>query len=197
MKKLLLIIAIISISYCAKAQGGGYVGPKAGLNITNLTGDDVEDAKMKVGLNVGGAVHLGFSENIGIAAEILYSMKGAGGEGDDINLSYLDIPVLFRVSFGEDTKIYVNAGPYAGILLSAKQGDIDGKDFYKSLEIGGAAGGGVMLPLAGSLLAIDLRYGTSLSTIAEKIEILSTTVEPDEKNMVISLSGILFFSLGG
>lgn len=45
-------------------------------------------------------------------------------------LNYLEIPVLLKLEWGSNLHYYVNAGPYAGFLLSAKQKTSGNSAFY-------------------------------------------------------------------
>lgn len=46
------------------------------------------------------------------------------------NLKYLEIPVLAKFGWGDDVRFFVQAGPYLGILLSAKQETVGASQFY-------------------------------------------------------------------
>lgn len=46
------------------------------------------------------------------------------------NLKYLEIPVLAKFGWGNDVRFFVEAGPYLGILLSAKQETLGTSQFY-------------------------------------------------------------------
>jgi len=133
MKKVLLIaaVAVFGLSN-VNAQEVSF-GPKAGVNFATLNGD-VEEADMKIGMHIGGAVELMFNEKMGLQAEILFSMQGTkseysesetyGGvtysykEEEKLKLNYINIPVMFKYYVANGFN--VEAGPQVGILASAK-----------------------------------------------------------------------------
>ena len=120
-------------------------GPKAGVNFANLSGD-IEDNDMLIGMHIGGAVELMFNENMGLQAELLYSMQGTkdsyyyketiGGvtyieeEEMKIKLNYINLPVMFKYYVANSFNVEV--GPKVGFLTSAKS-----KFEYKERTQGG------------------------------------------------------------
>lgn len=109
-------------------------GPKAGVNISNFMGDSLDDNKFKVGFNLGGFVNYGFSDNLSIQGEILFSSKGAKfkthsestilgtttiSDGNEtVNINYMDIPVLFQYKL--ETGSYFNVGIQPSFAISIK-----------------------------------------------------------------------------
>ena len=112
MKKIMMIAAMMIAAIGANAQnevGQITLMPKAGINISTITGDG-EGKKAKVGLVAGIEAEYGVAENFGIAFGVLYSMEGckvkdvvvAPGTGAsaylaenvNINLDYINIPIL-------------------------------------------------------------------------------------------------------
>src|SRR5690606_28787965 len=95
---LVAILFVTSGSLFAQA-GESKVGFKAGLNLANFHGDDVEDTKMKMGFHVGGFVTVPFG-NIAFQPELLISTRGAKYDSDDFdastNLMYVDVPLLLK-----------------------------------------------------------------------------------------------------
>lgn len=113
MKKIMMIAAMMIAAIGANAQnevGQITLQPKAGINISNITGDILYDKKAKVGLVAGVEAEYGIAENFGLAFGVLYSMEGAkakagkaasqGGEiglalvDANYNLDYINIPIL-------------------------------------------------------------------------------------------------------
>ncbi|MEZ0130261.1 porin family protein [Flavobacterium sp. LBUM151] len=180
MKKIMLTAAAVMAFAFSNAQGTKF-GVKAGLNLTNLTGD-VEDASSKVGFHVGGFAEFKLTEKFAIQPEILFSTQGAKSEGtdafedytyeDNLSLNYLNIPVLAKFYITE--KFSVEAGPQLGILLSAKSKykqvfegetyseDVDVKDSYKSIDFGFNVGTGYNFT---ENLSVGLRYTIGLSNV--------------------------------
>jgi hypothetical protein len=112
MKKIMMIAAMMVAAISANAQnevGQLTLMPKAGINISTITGDGI-NKKSKVGLVAGIEAEYGISEKFGLQFGLLYSMegyKGKGiavtGQGEQIgayiadakfNFDYLNIPIL-------------------------------------------------------------------------------------------------------
>ncbi|MAC94052.1 MAG: hypothetical protein CMC96_00985 [Flavobacteriales bacterium] len=176
MKKLLFIAAIsLGLVAGVNAQETKF-GLKAGLNLANVSGDDVEDNSMLIGFQIGGYAHLGISEAFAIQPEILFDAKGSkfegGGEEANFNLNYITIPVLAKLMVTDELGFHL--GPQLGLLMSAEFDGEDVKDNYKSTDFGLAVGGGYELE---SGLNFSLRYSMSLGTIGEDYE--ETIADPN------------------
>jgi hypothetical protein len=146
MKKALVTLVVVSafallIGGTALAQDMGpktYLGVKAGIDMANLTGSDVDNTDMKIGFTGGAMGHVHFNEMFSVQIEALYAMKGAkadvmedidvGGtiysfDGEEkLKLNYLEIPVLLRLDVPNKAKVdpFFYAGPAISFLLSAK-----------------------------------------------------------------------------
>lgn len=102
MKKIMMIAALMVAALSANAQnevGQFTLQPKAGINISTITGDG--DQKAKIGLVAGVEAEYGIAEKFGIAFGALYSMEGckftdyAGTDKSlKYNLDYINIPIL-------------------------------------------------------------------------------------------------------
>lgn len=183
MKKVLLSAVAVMAFMSVSAQETRF-GVKAGANLANFTGD-VEDAKSKVGFQVGGFAEIKLTDKFAIQPEVLFSTQGAKEEGSDVfssyenkvNLSYLNVPVMFKYYVAE--KFSLEAGPQIGFLLSAKSkyketvdgetysDDVDVKDAFKSIDFGINFGAGYDFT---ENLSVGLRYNLGLSNIAETEE---------------------------
>ncbi|UCD85095.1 MAG: PorT family protein [Deltaproteobacteria bacterium] len=155
MKKLLAIIAVALAAVFTLSSTSVYaveglsVGIKAGLNLADLYGDDVDafsvhrvlpsvnDMKKetKTGASFGAFVTYDINDFFAVQPELLYSMKGARWKGvwvesmsgnvtyeQTMSLNYLEIPLLAKVSIpiGENFKYNILIGPALGIITSAK-----------------------------------------------------------------------------
>jgi len=166
MKKIILTAAAIFAFGLVNAQEAKF-GVKAGLNLSNLTGD-IENNSIKAGFQVGALVDIKISDNFSIQPEVLYSMQGAKFDDGKIELSYINVPVMakFYVANG----FSLEAGPQIGFLMSAKAkedgaGSEDIKDFLKSTDFGLNIGAGYDLT---ENFNLGVRYGFGLSNIAEE-----------------------------
>lgn len=162
MKKLFLVAAITAVGFAANAQVN--FGVKAGLNISNLTGDGV-DTDSKAGFNAGGFATIPVSSMFAVQPELLYSVEGAKSGDTKLHLNYINIPVLFQY---RKSGFVGELGPQLGILASAKakaDGEsADIKDYFKSTNFSLAIGAGYQLTNG---LGFGVRYNLGLSNIGD------------------------------
>lgn len=200
MKKFMFAaIAIVAMcAFVAPANAEKMMfGVKAGLNMANLTGDDVADNSMKMGAVGGVFMSYDLTEIFAIQPELLFSMKGTTfGEGSDevnLKLNYFEIPLLLKVTLPTEGKIkpMLYAGPALGILMSAKAEDEDVKDQAKSMDIGVLAGAGVGYQMEKGMIGVEFRYEVGMSTIYDlddaTLEAWGMTEQPDAKNVDMSI----------
>jgi len=135
MKKTILVLA--SVVFCIALQAQFSYGPKVGLNLANLSGDDVDNNSMLMSFNAGVFGNYGINDMFSVQAEVNYEGKGckiettnASNETEDVNLAfgYITIPVLAKATFGDNIKFYGNVGPYIGLLMGAT---FDGESEYE------------------------------------------------------------------
>ncbi|RXQ97611.1 PorT family protein [Ancylomarina salipaludis] len=172
MKKILVVICVLIASY-GYAQDVKF-GAKAGLNLSNLVGDDVDDVDMKAGLYFGGFLNLPLNNNLSFQPELLYSRQGwkiDSGDGDlSIKTTYINIPLLLKMSLGASDKIHVYAGPQLGFLVKAEaqaeQGDVTGtvdiKDEFKDFDF--SLNFGLSFDVSDEI-SLDVRYNRGLSKL--------------------------------
>ena len=170
MKKVLFAAVAVFAFGAANAQEVKF-GAKAGLNLSNITGD-IEDNSMKLGFQVGGFAEIGISEKFAIQPELLYSAQGTkyDGEGNaKTNLDYLNVPVMAKYYVAEGFSI--EAGPQIGFLLSAKDkydgGEDDIKDFLNSTDFSFNFGAGYDVT---ENINLGLRYGLGLNDLNKEGE---------------------------
>ncbi|WP_372645764.1 porin family protein [Ancylomarina sp.] len=175
MKKLLVIVACVFMATYGFAQDLKF-GAKAGLNLSTLVGDDVANADMKAGLYFGGFLNTPLNDRLSFQPELLYSRQGWKIDAEDADLtiktSYINIPLLLKMSLGAAGKVHVYAGPQLGFLVkaevkaeldkSSETGDIKDQtnDFDFSLNIGFSVD-------ISELLALDFRYNRGLSKVPD------------------------------
>jgi len=122
MKKLLVIACVFIASY-GYAQDLKF-GVKAGLNLSNIVGDDVEDTNMKAGIYLGGFLNTSLNDRLSFQPELIYSRQGwteNPGEADlTFKMSYINIPLLLKMSLGASDKVHIYAGPQLGFLVNSE-----------------------------------------------------------------------------
>ncbi len=139
MKKIMIIAAMMVAAISANAQnevGQITLMPKAGINISSVTGDGL-NKKAKVGLVAGVEAEYGISENFGIAFGALYSMEGCKSdlmvatgtgasayiaEGVKWNLDYINIPILAQYYPIKGLAIKAGIQPAFNVRAKASQG---------------------------------------------------------------------------
>ncbi|MCF0040032.1 porin family protein [Dyadobacter fanqingshengii] len=182
MKKLLLAAALLISVQSAFAQKFS-IGPKAGLNISNYTGGDIESDAL-VGYHLGGIINYGFGKVFSLQPEVLFSTQGAkvnnAGNKSDFKISYVTVPVMFK--FKTNGGFYVEFGPQAGFRTSTDIPDQTINNFAKNLDLGAAAGIGYHSPIG---LGVGVRYVAGLSKVGD---FTGQDIDPDFKNSVIQAS---------
>lgn len=198
MKKIVLsLLAVAAMGLSANAQQVVKFGPKAGVNLSNLSGGDADNLDMKVGFHVGVFAEIFFTDKFALQPELLYSTQGAKGEilGGDFEAKYdfINIPIMAKYYVIDN--LAVEAGPYVGFLMKAENelsgstssfsGDV--KDEMKSVDFG--LGFGASYSLDNGFFA-GARYSLGLSKIGEKNDAaaLSMGLGEDIKNNVIQIS---------
>jgi hypothetical protein len=132
MKKFFLLTALTVCSCGAFAQVS--IIPKIGVNFANASINEanlLEGGKSSlIGLTGGLGFNFSLTDDnfLSIQPEILYSQKGFSSSSSglvnyegDYRLNYLEVPLLVKINFGgEKVKLYVNAGPSIGYLMSGR-----------------------------------------------------------------------------
>lgn len=173
-----------------------FLKPMVGGTLSTVTGDNTDDAKMKIGL-VGGA-EFGYqvADPLTVTVGALVSMQGTGAKDNDhykdrsTTLTYLNIPIL--ANYYIIPGLAVKAGIQPGFLLALKQkysaytggGWIDfdstDKDGTKSFDLSIPLG----LSYEFSDFVVDARYNLGLSNILDN----DGPHDYKQKNSVIMLT---------
>ncbi|MDR3351319.1 MAG: PorT family protein [Prevotellaceae bacterium] len=150
MKKIIVILAALSIALSANAQVK--FGVKAGLNVSQLgpgateaggEKHEIESSGMLIGFHAGGFVNFSFSPVIGLQPEVVFSLQGEKEEGEEgdlkTKLGYINVPILLDIKPVPNFSILV--GPQVGINVTKKMSregiSISGSDLDDVLEEGG------------------------------------------------------------
>lgn len=136
MKKLIYIILICS---CCIFQLNAQFGVRLGLQSSNLelNGDNITiETDPIASFNVGVLYQQRISDHFFIKPVLSYTVKGAKFQGEQLELSYIDVPMdfVYRFSMSENS-FWLSLGPYMSFLMSAKDddGDLEG---YKDTDFG-------------------------------------------------------------
>jgi hypothetical protein len=208
MKKFyLLFVAFLLVVFvyplCAQIQ----IGPKAGLNISNLAGDEAEifgeSFDSKNGFTGGIFFMYQVNKFFAIQPEAYYTMKGATLDimGIDITatFNYVEVPFLLKLIIpveGSNVRPSIFAGPSVGFNTTAKlkaeangQSEEEDIDDVMSTEFSLAFGGGLGFMVGNNELGFDVRYILGLSTIDD------SEANDDIKNTVIAFNLYFGFSV--
>lgn len=177
MKKILIISGML-ISFFTTTQAQTYAGIKAGLNLSNMFIEEVNDENLKAGFNAGAFLHSELTEGVFLQPEINFTTKGSSvdynyGFGQGVtkyNFNYVEIPVLVGVELGPIFRM--EAGPYGGFLINGKvvnDADDDIFDFderinrddFNSFDFGLAFGIGI----GNDQIEFNARYNYGLNEI--------------------------------
>jgi len=197
------IVVVFTLSSASVSAQGLTAGLKAGMNIANIHGDNVEDVwDSKIGICAGGFITCSLSDLFAIQPELLFTMKGSKAEEAGMKitmkLNYLEIPVLAKVTIPTPgtVKPSLFVGPSLAIKLSGRAkvesaGESEEADIedLKSTDFGLVFGGGVDFALGMGKLTVDARYTLGLTTTREPED----GEEVDVKNGVISIMVGYFF----
>ena len=195
MKKLFLFftLALFSLNFSIAQVN---FGAKAGVNFSDITGDDTESFSGLTSFHVGVVAEIMISEEFAFQPELLYSAQGSDWEdefdGDTykgtVKVDYLNVPLMAKYYVAEG--FCLEAGPQLGLLLSANSeqdgfADQDIKDDLKSIDFGVNFGVGYKLENG---LNFGARYNLGLTDGNESLE-----EEGAYKNSVIQISVGYFF----
>ena len=186
--KLIILTSLMATSLMANAQAKLKVGLGGGVNFSNFSGSDVNEAKSLMGYNGGLMTEIKFPIKLGVEADILFSKKGAGNiiftdnQGNSIGsaemkLTYIDIPVVAKIYFLKVVNLQL--GAQYSFLLSANMNVMDGldiKDQFNSGDLAAVLGFGVDV----SVIHFSCRYNYGLASIDKS--------GADVKNNILTLT---------
>jgi len=184
-------------------EGGVWNSALVGNNTVNL------NTLPKFGFIAGLFGQYNIDKNYSVKMAANYQSKGAditiNGQNvnglsynvnGEIQLDYITIPLMFRASYGDYVKFFLNAGPYLGILMtnnttidannsdSIPGGTYDKKDITTSTDFGITAGLGLQIPLSTSMgLTLEIRDDIGLTNISD------FTPDPNVVNATGATSG--------
>ncbi|MCC5907571.1 MAG: PorT family protein [Balneolaceae bacterium] len=172
---LITIITALFMAVSTVSAQNINIGTKIGLNSYTFDNDSGQGFDSNLGLHAGLLGHIHLNRQFGLQPEIVYSMQGATSGNTNLNLDYINIPVLFQYMF--DNGFRIQAGPQIGLLVRAKAVNnsttIDIKDDFKSIDAGLSFGASYIHTPTD--FGIDLRYNLGLTDISESSSVKSTS----------------------
>ena len=185
------VLAMVFIVVPASAQFS--IGVVAVGNFSNLSyeipGESTDiDTESKAGFGIGLVADYLIGQNMGISVQPTYLSAGAtitdSEESVEVNLTYIDIPILFRYMIGSgDTRPYVEVGPAIGLLSKAEFKDDDGtediKDETKGTNMSVVFGAGVDVPMGNNTIFAGARYALGTTDISDTdgIEVKTSAIQ--------------------
>jgi opacity protein-like surface antigen len=201
MKKFSAIVcAMVLVAFAAQADAAATWkwGVKGGVNVANISGDDIDDTSSRTGLAAGGFLAANYGGTLGSRIEALYIQKGAKQDVEILSetyevtykIDYLEFPILATANFPAGEKAMVNlfAGPTLGFVIGESvevDGESEDTEDTESFEFGLVFGAGAEF----GMFVLDLRYGLGLSNIAKDSP-------SDVKNQGFAILAGLQFPLG-
>jgi hypothetical protein len=183
-----LAVLLLLSSFAPRAHATGVLGVKGGVSFSHVTAD-LFDTDSRSGF-VGGAYGaFDLSPNLAFQPELLFVRKGArlfstditiegitfGRIGSTLDVDYLEIPLLLRVSAPSSGPIDLRllAGPVVALKVN-EQVSFDGlfgvslpTDEVKSSDFGMAVGGALAVRNGGVNVVGEGRYTFGLSNISD------------------------------
>ena len=163
----LLMMTFSFVSFGQNDKGGGASkigGLKAGWLSSGYStgyGGDANFAGGKSGWYISYSKETRFAKILGLETELMYQLLGySGGSNIKYNLNYMQIPLNLNIHLGP---VYIGAGIYGSILLTAKSkiGDVKSKyswDDYTWGDWGATFQAGLKF----KRFSIDVRYQMGL-----------------------------------
>lgn len=202
----LLLFGFSTLLFCMltlQNQAQYTVGIKGGMNMSDLTGSSVKNNSSLTGFNFGGyfnysmedAISGNFGKMLSFQTELYIETKGAltdyrFNNFDDTlvvpdieqKFTYVTIPIIAQLAFGNKYKFYIEAGGYLGSLFGTT---IDGevardhdklattderkwREEYTGFDYGFLGGAGVIVPFNENMgVMLNGRYCIGIPNIGE------------------------------
>ncbi|MFC1536073.1 porin family protein [Candidatus Neomarinimicrobiota bacterium] len=215
----IVILIVLIIGFPIKAQQAQF-GVMGGVMIADMdlkaaNGDELV-TNSRTAFGIGAIYSHPLSNSMSLMVELMFLQKGSQKKATnndpniDIKMNFIEIPVFFKMAFGNGLSPYIKAGPSVGIQISSKaesevggvvagsslqkfEGDLT--DVIGRIDFGIGIGAGISYQMDDLTIFIDGRYLLGLIDIWKggKIEWEAGddkfTVESD-KNAELRTNGI-------
>ena len=210
MKRALFTVFLCGILSTISAQTAHFeTGIRAGAGSSWFVPQD--DLEFAFSYNISALFKWNINQTMALVANPGYEQKGnlyfnylvnQGGFpigtfrfNDQVN--YLVVPVLFRASFGDKAKFFIQAGPSFNFLMSSylksdfQDVSIEQTELFNSFELAGLLGIGATIPLSETLLLeFELRGNYGFTNLTETGEYM------DSQNLNVLLMVGLQYQFG-
>ncbi|TAK46606.1 MAG: PorT family protein [Saprospiraceae bacterium] len=165
----ILTVLVFLFMPVAKSQAQSKFGIRGGLNVSNISFDNLPDRGERFGFHAGIFADLPILPDfIHLQPELSYSLKGVAfkflGDRETLNMKYIDflLPVAFRLG-----SIDLQVGPFASYLISKPDYKVFDNtevivDAFKKTDVGLTAG----LSYNFAPVTIGIRYNQGMVDIS-------------------------------
>jgi hypothetical protein len=190
-----------------KKDGGIAIGPKGGLSINRLRGNDAVRTQDRTGVVIGGFINISFLRLLSVQPELFFSQRGGGANisntsTSNLKLSYMELPILFklRLPLGRTFFPHVFAGPDFAYRVYSKSTNTDNNtgttteidnDRIRRMANGGVFGAGLDIQGKHCFYTIDGRYGFTFNDLGK------STYRLDVRNRNVTILVGIGFRFGG
>lgn len=172
---LLSLCLLLAGQAMAQQEKKFWIGPKAGLHLTQLVGQSVGTSKVNTHASAGLSAEYRLNPLLALSADVVYSrLGGSYGSADTsaafkdyklvMQLDYIHLPLVLRVSPGR-SPFFLEAGGQLGFYLSRRVtiNDLNGQTQpNQSMDAGLIAGIGQHIT---KHLCVNFRYYRGLTSI--------------------------------
>jgi hypothetical protein len=155
MKKIILLLGIVTINYISSGQRID-IGIKGGVNFSKLEIPDISTSN-KTGYHFGAYSLFKFGK-LGLQPEIIFSQQGSKVDLGDWDTKYINIPIILKLYLGGGFNL--QAGPQFGFLNKAELDGNSIEDDLKNADVSFGLGLGWDTPIG---LKFDARYNVGLT----------------------------------
>ena len=195
--RLLVVLLLAAVATDLSAQRPRpTVGAQVGYSRSDISGADAEQISSRQGALSGVFLYFPYSRAIAVRPELLFALKGGrtlaqiegGGTATlDIELAYLELPVLAHLTpsrgrwrpvlfagpapalqIGCDLEIVIEPEP---VRITCNESNIG----FRGWDIGLVAGGGIEARLNRASLALEARYTAGMRSIVQDLEVANRT----------------------
>lgn len=140
------------------------LGLKAGANFASIT--DASGLSNRTGFLIGVFAGVKFSDKLGIQGDLLYSQQGANLDPKDINLNYINVPIVLKYYLVQGFNL--QAGPQFGFIVDDNIKDVLGNvNEAESFDLAGVLGLGYDFPFG---IRIEGRHNFGLTDVFNSIK---------------------------
>jgi hypothetical protein len=188
---ILFLIVTCFISAFAQEKDRISIGPRGGINFSNVT--HVDESQSVTGVVLGLTTTYSLAAHSGLTLDVLYSVEGYKAPFEKYKLRYLQVPFMINYFFGEvgqafRPKIYVGASP--AFFLGGTLNELDVNDpYYNSFVLNAVGGLGFNYRVGNRIwLNTDLRAFMGLSDIRSKNFNMGESINPGTVQVSLGLA---------